>query len=175
MLNEFFLKMFPPKPPNRIEPPDNIEWFLLCYIDTDGVSLIENYYDTFNDVNNAYSMISLKNENILFLHNYGSNDPLVKETVMLVKRGNPVNTPNPPKKSLKKIIYAEYKHAEMNYPVCFTNMERYSLVGNELFTPEFILRYLEYNCSGGRYKFDQNYSITIMDNDMTVYDGLVCL
>jgi len=172
----FFIKFFPPKPPNRIEPPENKEWYLLCYIDTDGLSLIEKYYDTFDEVNSAYSIISVENENILFLHNYGTNEESEKETVTLVKKGKPVNTPNPPEKSQKRIIYAEYNHSEMNYPVYFPNMERYSLVGNELFTPEFILRYLEYNCLGGCYKFDkQNYTMVIMDNDMNVYNGLVRL
>lgn len=164
-LRAYFLIFFPKKIPNRIEPPEDKEWFLLCYIASDGVTLIEEYYDTFKDANNAYSMISHYKTQILFLYNYSING----ERLTFVRKGKPIDVSNLPKKSKKEIIYAEYRHPKMKEPIFFTDIARYNLVGNELFTSEFVLRYLEYNCPGGYYHFDQNYSITIMDNEMNIY------
>lgn len=176
ILRAYFVKIFPPAPPNRIEPPADTEWFSLCYIASDGTSLVEHYYSTFKDAVDAHAAIPLRNSSVLFLHNYGhSSAEGEQQQLTMVRRGEPVDAPEPPSKSKKTIIYAEYRHPEMDGPIFFTNLSRYSLAGNELFTPEFVLRYLEYNCLGGSYIFDNNYSLTIMDSEMGVYEGAVTL
>lgn len=40
--------------------------------------------------------------------------------------------------------------------------------GNELFTPSFVLRALEYQPS--RFIFDENYSIKIMDSELNIFN-----
>ena len=186
ILRGIFLKVFPPTPPARVEPPADTEWYSLSYIsgglDTYGASsprstkvhntpkLVEKYYSNFADVLDAYSDIPLREApRTLFLHNYSNG-------TTLVRKGEPVDVSTPPEPSKTSIIYAEYRHPEMDEPIMFSKLgTRYSLSENELFTPEFVLRYLEYNCARGSFVFDDNYSLTVMDNSMNVYEGVVIL
>lgn len=177
ILRGFFYKIFPPARPVRSEPDvEGAEWFSISYINPplvntsgDAPKLIETYYTNFADADSAYAAIPFRDiyPRVLFLHHY----PNGKTRVL---SGAPRDEPETPVASKRTIIFAEYRHPEMNEPLEFTNLAtRYNLAGNELFSPVFVLRYLEYNFPRGSYVFDDNYSITVMDNEMNVYENQV--
>lgn len=195
ILRGIFNKIFPPARPARTEPDGaaDAEWFSISYIsggldaydvssprpqdptnykiNTTSQKLIETYYSNFADADAAYAAIPFRDihPRVLFLHHYSNGKTRVLN-------GAPRDEPEPPAASKRTIIFAEYRHPEMNEPLEFTNLAtRYSLTGNELFSPVFVMRYLEYNFPRGSYVFDENYSITVMDNEMNVYQGVVVL
>jgi hypothetical protein len=66
------------------------------------------------------------------------------------------------------IVYAEYNHPELQNPIIFDKINKYLLTGNDLFSAEFILRYLEFYCNN--FVFDTRYTMTVMDNNIKLYE-----
>lgn len=164
-INNYVVKIFPPPLPNRICDDEKNEWYSICYIkyDENKPYLIEKFYKTYEEVKIFIKKNPNLLDNFLFLHNYD-----IKNCV--VKKGEIVNDYINLEKSKKSILYAEYRHPDMNEPVVFNNINKYCLKGNDLFNPEFILRYLEYNYAGGDYVFDNNYSLIIMDTEFNIIE-----
>ena len=68
-------------------------------------------------------------------------------------------------KSDAVFIYVEYKHPKMARPIEFKfPNEKIFFVGNEIFTPAFVLNQLEHQYE--KYVFDLDYSINILDHNM---------
>uniref|UniRef100_A0A6C0ISU1 Uncharacterized protein n=1 Tax=viral metagenome TaxID=1070528 RepID=A0A6C0ISU1_9ZZZZ len=59
-----------------------------------------------------------------------------------------------------------YKHPDMNKPIAIEIPAEMYQVGNVLFTPMFVKRYLEYQSLS--YVFDNNYTLDIIDNEMNM-------
>jgi hypothetical protein len=91
----------------------------------------------------------------------------------IVRRGtiNP-NILHKFEKSATDIIFAEY--SDGRHTVEIQHMHQFSFVGNELFTPEFVMRCLEYDGGDGSRAavecFSGKYTIIIMDNKMNIYE-----
>lgn len=71
------------------------------------------------------------------------------------------------KKSRVRFLSIEYTSPSMKGPVEFNLGNEWFFVGNELFTPTFVLRMLEYQPV--LYFFEEDYKITIMDNNCTIF------
>lgn len=67
-------------------------------------------------------------------------------------------------KSKVKFLSVQYKHPEMDEIVELPVSKEWLIVGNELFTPAFVLRMLSYQSSS--YYFDSEYTIQIVDGEI---------
>lgn len=70
--------------------------------------------------------------------------------------------------SKARFLSIEYSHPSMKYIIVLTLSREWFISGNELFTPTFILRLLEYQEID--FIFDENYSIKIMDLNCNIFD-----
>ena len=62
-----------------------------------------------------------------------------------------------------RFLSVEYSHPAMSHPVPLEIPDAMMNVGNELFTPAFVARMLEYTLGRGKYTFDLNYTLNLMD------------
>ena len=94
------------------------------------------------------------------------NDELDED--MYLVRSGPFSTNNPfsNKKGPVKFLSIEYSHSEMIEPIELVFNTNWIIVGNELFTPSFVLRALEYQSKS--YYFDKDYKIQIMDTNFDI-------
>jgi hypothetical protein len=72
------------------------------------------------------------------------------------------------RKSSSKFVSIEYTHPEMAEAIELTLEDGYYIYGNELFTPAFVLRVLEYQSDS--YFFDNRYKIRILDSECSMVD-----
>jgi hypothetical protein len=72
------------------------------------------------------------------------------------------------KKSSAKFISIEYTHPDMTEAIELKLDDRYYVNGNELFSPTFVLRLLEYQSIS--YFFDNRYKIRILDSECSMFD-----
>lgn len=63
-----------------------------------------------------------------------------------------------------EFIYVEYTHPKMTHTIEFQLPNGIWMIGNELFTPAFILRWLQHQSIP--YHFDLDYKINIMDHEI---------
>jgi hypothetical protein len=94
------------------------------------------------------------------------------QAIYLVRKGPFSNTEGLKPSSWKKVaspfLSVEYMHSEMNEAIELKMDAGFFREGNELFTPAFVLRMLEYqNIS---YYFDEDYKVRIMDTDCNIID-----
>lgn len=104
--------------------------------------------------------------------------PNTLETLFIAKnedkylfRSFPLQTPISKSFSMKDVvvsevefIIAEYTHPKMSKPITLDIPKGYYLVGNELFSPAFVQRYLELQKE--YYVFDDQYIINILDHEV---------
>ena len=70
-------------------------------------------------------------------------------------------------KSSKPVFLSiAYKHPELKEPIAIEFPEAMYEIGNVIFTPMFVKRYLEYQSLS--YVFDDRYTLDIIDNDMNM-------
>ena len=91
----------------------------------------------------------------------------VGEELYIVRRGGSSYDNLSFDKSDTKFISIEYNHPDLSSPIELYLDKSWFFVGNELFTPSFILRLLEYQSI--MYFFDEDYSVKIMDNNCTIF------
>jgi hypothetical protein len=85
----------------------------------------------------------------------------------IVRRGENIN-PVKIKKSKYGFLSVEYLHPKQSEPIILNINKNMFMEGNELFTPEFVLRTLIYQNID--YYFDLNYKIRIMDNNINIFE-----
>jgi len=71
-------------------------------------------------------------------------------------------------RSQAKFLSIEYKHPEMLKGIELTVERSWFFAGNELFTPTFVLRCLNYQSQA--FTFDSAYTITIVDRDINMFE-----
>ena len=78
--------------------------------------------------------------------------------------------------SKKKLVSVEYNHPKMKYSIDLTLPKQWFISGNELFSPTFVFRLLEYQDQ--EFIFDENYVLKIMDSDCSIFnmpsDSYIC-
>jgi len=68
------------------------------------------------------------------------------------------------------IIFADYTHPDLNDPITFEHISFYCIVGNVLFTPEFVYRYLRQSVENIKsVPFDEKYQIVAMNERTDVF------
>ena len=72
------------------------------------------------------------------------------------------------KKVSSPFLSVEYTHPEINEAIELKMDAGFFRVGNELFTPAFVLRALEYQSLG--YYFDEDYKIRLMDSECNIIE-----
>ena len=117
-------------------------------------------------------------ENLRLLHNSLQE---VKETMIILKNRNQriVRTFHNPKDDIKPLIYefpvtkSSVKFLSIVYSNIFTMKDieikisdEYYLDGNQLFSALFIKRYLENHYWNQEYHFDENYKLSLMDDNI---------
>jgi hypothetical protein len=90
-----------------------------------------------------------------------------EDPIYIVRRG-PFHVENPIKsycseKSKARFLLVEYVHPELKESIELKLDDKWVIVGNELFTPSFVLRTLEYQPK--YFLFDKEYKIRIMDGE----------
>ena len=71
-------------------------------------------------------------------------------------------------KSNVSFISVNYVHPKMNSPIALNIDKSMLLTQNELFTPTFVRRYLDYQEE--EFVFDMNYLIKIIDSDINMIE-----
>lgn len=92
------------------------------------------------------------------------------ESIYLVRKG-PFGgsiVPSSWKKVTNPFLSVEYTHPEMSEAIELKMDAGFFREGNELFTPAFVLRMLEYQSSG--YYFDEDYKIRVMDSNCNIIE-----
>jgi len=94
------------------------------------------------------------------------------ESIYLVRKGPFSNTDGIEPSSWKKVappfLSVEYTHPEMGEAIELKMDAGFFREGNELFTPAFVLRMLEYQYTA--YFFDEEYKVRIMDTDCNIIE-----
>jgi hypothetical protein len=128
------------------------------------------------DCNPKYAIRYLQSVN-----SYLEKEPDVMYPLLVIKTITPENIPfysvriaKSPlapfayKKSSAKFISIEYTHPDMTHSIELKLEDGYYVDGNELFTPAFVLRVLEYQSDS--YFFDNRYKIRILDSECSIID-----
>jgi len=95
------------------------------------------------------------------------------ESIYLVRKGpfvNPLDggSISSCKKATNPFLSVEYTHPEMSEAIELKMDTGFFREGNELFTPAFVLRMLEYQSAG--YYFDEDYKIRVMDSNCNIIE-----
>jgi hypothetical protein len=88
--------------------------------------------------------------------------------IYFVRRGPFTNDilPFTTQKSKTRFLSIEYTHPNMNESIELELTDSWYIVGNELFTPSFVFRALEYQSKP--FYFDENYTIKVLDNEFNI-------
>jgi len=179
---------------NRKTAPRDPIWFCTAWLTPNDISLTRYYNyneeylhfftkyfcnDLFEfgpDCHSEYAIRYLQSVN-----SYLEKKPLTMYPLLIIKTITPENVPffsvrnaKSPlapftyKKSSAKFISIEYTHPEMTEAIELKLDDGYYVNGNELFSPAFVLRLLEYQSIS--YFFDNRYKIRILDSECSMFD-----
>ena len=168
----------------RMEPRES-QWISVSYLLPNTTSITQTYtffenYDHFFSSYFSYDLFS-KHPTSEYVTKYISTiaarftpeqlSPLliIKATIpqlnpfYVVRRNDEPLNEIIEEKSTVKFLSIEYIHPELVEAIEIKLDESWFIVGNQLFTPSFVLRCLEYQSRG--YIFDSGYTIRIMDSN----------
>ena len=165
----------------RIEPMNN-KWICISVLLKRNASFIGeefNYNETYEFVNTDDILDPLKetSDNISSIVE-STNNTLEGMITMKIgekyinriffnKNEPKMDTELPLVPSKHRLISVKYKHPNMDEPIFIDIDKEYYYTNNEILSPLFIKRYLEYQHL--IYDFDMNYELEIMDNDINTY------
>ena len=131
------------------------------YVNTDDIldplkEMSDNISSIVESTNNTLEgMITMKNgEKYINRIFFKKNEPKIDTELPLVP-------------SKHRFISVKYKQSNMDEPIFIDIDNEYYYTNNEILSPLFIKRYLEYQHL--IYDFDMNYELEIMDNDINTY------
>ena len=177
--------------------PRNLPWISTCWLVPDLSSIANKYtfiedYTHFCPVDIYNDLFVTKEKEMSYLDmNYASKYfsticsnfslnqllPLfimkmtnnVGNPMYVVRRGDIYKLdPFTEKQSSVRFLSVEYTHPEMVSSIELKIDPEWFIVGNELFTPTFVLRVLEYQST--QYFFDTNYNMRIMDDECNIWE-----
>lgn len=145
--------------------PEKSEWiriYSLIYTHPSHYELCETIIDDYNSIEHEYKLICNKTK---YFHTTGVEHLFVaKKNDKYISRFYYLSKDISFLKSDIKFTYIEYCHPNMNYTIELVIPEGMWIVGNELFSPTFILRLLQQQSR--YYSFDMAYKINIMDHEI---------
>jgi hypothetical protein len=160
-----FIKYIFPIKLKHIEP-ESAEWISICsmYNNDDKYDICNTYLENENTIDEQYILFCNRKE--------PCNKTNRKEHLFLAKQNNQYFTRTyfsdknniEIMKSNIKFTYIEYSHPKMRNMIELKIPSSMYMVGNELFTPVFVLRLLTYQSNN--YYFDLEYKISILDNEI---------
>jgi len=165
----------------RIEPM-NDKWICISVLLKRNASFIGeefNYNETYEFVNTDDILDPLKemSDNISSIVESTNNtlegmitmkiDEKYINRIFFNKNEPKMDTELPLVPSKHRLISVKYKHPNMDEPIFIDIDKEYYYTNNEILSPLFIKRYLEYQHL--IYDFDMNYELEIMDNDINTY------
>jgi len=176
----------------KIEPRETI-WLSNCWI-TPNMSSLTKYYnyvennghfftrffsnDLFDEGFSHYAIKYLEaicNRNESKSESYKIDPLIVIKTLSpddrifyIVRRAIIPLAPFLNKRSINKLISVEYSHPDMNDTIELVMNDEWFIQGNELFTPTFVLRMLEYQSKS--FLYDNQYKIRIMDSECNILE-----
>jgi hypothetical protein len=90
-----------------------------------------------------------------------------RDKLYIVRRGRSTYDNLSFEKSKAKFLSVEYTHPDLSVPIELELDSSWLFVGNELFTPSFVLRMLDYQPV--MYFFDEEYVLKIMDDNCSIF------
>jgi len=171
--------------------PESVPWISTVYMEshpnrvTQTLQLRENYTHNFTsiitaDLFGSSDTVQYANQYFSKVSNDFTEDHLsplvifktfsvnsVEEELYIVRRGGSTYDNLSFDKSNAKFLSIEYNHPDLSAPIELSLDKSWFFVGNEIFTPSFILRLLEYQSI--MYFFDEDYSVKIMDNNCNIF------
>ncbi len=131
--------------------------------------MLKHFYDVYSKYS-IKSLLEIKNNHDNFILNK-DNFVLMKynDKIHIVKLCNSFTELSYEKKIEKSNIHfisIEYKHPNMENPLFLEIPKSYYIVGNELFSPGFVLRCLEYQYTD--FVFDDKYELSLIDNEINM-------
>ena len=135
--------------------PENPEWIhIYSFVQYE---LCETILDGYNSIEEEYTRFF--NKTLPFKHFF-----LAKKDGLYISRCYKSKSNISFLKSKVEFTYVEYCHPKMNSTIELIIPEGMWVVGNQLFTPAFILRLLQ--CQTKYYIFDLNYKLNIIDHEI---------
>ena len=138
----------------------NYDEMFICFFNSSMTiyDMVDDYFKTFCNENN-------ENDSSVFIMTILNE---YNEKCRFVTRSNKEIPNTLFKKSNSKFVFIEYKNPEMDNSIELRLDSSWFYVGNELFTPTFVLRLLNYQSNS--FFFDMNYTISIMDKDINIIE-----
>jgi len=161
--------------PYYIEPP--FSYFKVCYkdhnykeqymnidsilYDTNTATTLSGLVSTYKNMFSIIKPIIKKNEleYLVLLHYRNLTDDYIISR-LLYDNDNICDV----KPTRNYFLSIEYEHPKMETAISFNLDKRYLISGNELFSPCFVLKCLNYQKEP--YVFDKDYSLSILDSDI---------
>jgi hypothetical protein len=153
----------------RVEPSfDN--WACVCYLQLDNDRSKYYYSENYTvlnqglpdeDLNDTIDQILYKNTKTIY------ENENIKEAKLIIKyNGLYLIDPNPEPftKKMSKVRFLSIEYVYGKYKIEIVLPKEMFVVGNELFSPLFILRCLNYQAK--EYEFNKDYTLFIMDSDL---------
>jgi hypothetical protein len=139
--------------------PEKSEWigiYSLIYTHSDHYNLYETCIDDYKSIEDEYTFFC-NNIGIEHLFIAKKHDKYISRSYYLSKDISFL-------KSDIEFTYVEYCHPNMNYTIELVIPEGMWVIGNELFSPSFILRLLQQQSR--YYSFDMTYKLNIIDHEI---------
>ena len=163
-----FLKYIFPIKIKYIEPSIS-PWISICslYKNRSIYEISITYLDDFHSIEKEYQYYCNKKD-----HFYRTENMELKEHLFIAKKENQYFSRSGGSatqisnllKSNVVFVYIEYSHYKMSYTIELIIPEGMWIIGNELFSPTFVLRLLQHQSK--TYFFDLDYKLNIIDHNI---------
>jgi len=134
--------------------PTTFEWISISSHEFNNYK--ERYYDMEDDITDIIKdslVLVIKKKGELYeIRETGLNNKTICEYIPNLKTS---------------FIHIEYKYAGLKTPINIHLGKNMFIVGNEILSYTFVMRYLAYNY-GNSHEFDMNYTLTLIDNDVNI-------
>jgi hypothetical protein len=164
-------------PSNKVVAPSAESWYCYCRFEGDNYTP-ENYKESYYaDFSNAKSAIyesqrqspTLSAASGIIIYKFKTAAETTNYIVQFARDN--IDPATISRASYKPaIIFADYTHPDLNDPITFEHISFYCIVGNVLFTPEFVYRYLRQSVENIKsVPFDEKYQIVAMNERTDVF------
>jgi len=169
MVQSVYQFLFVKRPRNSneilIEPMDSNHWLCESQLIPSSTSFVlkEEYYISLNSY-----FESTEKENALITYSLPMNFNDTEKVYRIIRNQRfSFSKLQEPKLSSVSFLDIQYNHPDMKESLILIIPREWCCIGNELFSPEFILRMLYYQTLP--FVFDMRYTLDIMDSDLNMF------
>jgi len=168
MHKQDFLKYIFPIKIKYIEPSIS-PWISICslYKNRSMYDISITYLDDFYSIEKEYQSFCDKKDHFYRTENMELKEHLFiakKEGLYISRTGGSSTQISNLIKSNVVFVYIEYSHSKISYTIELIIPEGMLIIGNELFSPTFVLRLLQHQSK--TYFFDLDYKLNIIDHNI---------